>query len=131
MAEVVLNTDTGGTQRAGLEDVLLSVRRLARQTRGLGEEFAGVAERELAMAIGIAEQLRDSVIAKDALEEARKFELMARLRQDVHRAVDLAMDAASAAYVFGTKFVETLIDAPRASISASTSTTLDTTKLNS
>ena len=113
MAQASLNAAASDPQRAGLEDIMLSVRNLARQARGLSEGVAGLAERELAMALSVAEQLRDKVIAREALEEARSVELMARLREDAHRAVDLAMDAASTAYVFGTQFFETFVDQPR------------------
>lgn len=100
-------------EAAGIEDVFRSVRVLARQTRGLAESAASVAERELAMAISIAEQLRDSVISPETLERARREELPARLRQDAHRTLDLVADAASVAYVTVLGFAESFIDDPR------------------
>lgn len=100
-------------ERTGLEDVLASVRHLARQTRGLAEEAGAVLERELAMALSVAESLRDKVVSPKALEQARAHPLLARLRQDAHRAVDIGMDAVATGYVFGVELVETVVDRPR------------------
>ena len=97
----------------GLEDVVRSVRGLARMTRGLAESAGGVAERELAMAITISERLRDSVVSTDTLRRARGEELPARLRQDAHRALDLFADAATVAYRTGIDFLEALTDERR------------------
>ncbi len=108
-----LTTGSTAAPKTGLEDVVRSVRALARQTRGLAESAAGVAERELAMGLSVAEQLRDTLITKDALAQSRSMELFARLRLDAHRALDLAMDAAATTYVFGVKFVEAVVDRPR------------------
>ncbi len=107
------NTETLRRDAAGLEDVIHSARVLARQARGLAESAGGVAERELAMALTIAEQLRDRVISSDALQHARSHELIGRFRQDAHRAVDLVFDGGAAAYVFGTDLVESFLDRPR------------------
>lgn len=114
MAQTLLTTNAAAPQKTGLEDVVRSVRALARQARGLAEGVAGVAERELAMALSVAEQLRDKVLAKEALDESRSMELISRLRLDAHRAVDLAMDTAATAYVFGVQLVEAFVDKPRA-----------------
>lgn len=113
MTETLLPPNAAATQKTGLEDVVRSVRALARQTRGLAEGAAGVAERELAMGLSVAEQLRDALITKEALTQSRSMELFARLRLDAHRALDLAMDAAATTYVFGVKFVEAVVDRPR------------------
>lgn len=102
--------------RTGLEDVLVAVRNLARQTRNLAEDSAGVLERELAMALTVAESLRDKVVSTKALEQARAHPLLARVRNDAHRAVDLGMDALSTTYVFGVELVETAIDRPRSAL---------------
>ncbi len=102
--------------RAGLEDVLVAVRKLARQTRSLAEDSVGVLERELAMALTVAESLRDKVVSAKALEQARAHPLLARVRSDAHRAVDLGMDALSTTYVFGVELVETAIDRPRSAL---------------
>lgn len=112
---------TGTTApRTGLEDVMRSVRALAKQSRLLVESAAGVAERELAMALSAAEELRDSVVSREALEKARDMELMSRLRSDAHRAVDLGVDALAATYVFGVQVVERFIDQPRTAIADKT-----------
>ena len=105
------------SDRTGLEDVIVAVRNLARQTRGLAEDAAGVLERELAMALTVAESLRDQVVSAKALEKARENPLMSRVRVDVHRAVDLGMDALSTGYVFGVELLETAVDQPRPALS--------------
>lgn len=99
--------------RTGLEDVVRSVRALARSTRTIAEATGHVAERELAMAISISEQLRDSVMSAQTLERARKEELPAKLRQDAHRVVDLFADLGAVAFVTGVRFVEAFVDEPR------------------
>lgn len=121
-----MQSDAGGkpplssdTDRTGLEDVLRAVRNLARQSRGLAEDAAGVLERELAMGLSVAEALRDKVISAKALEQARAHPLLSRVRSDAHRAVDLSMDALSTGYVFGVDLVESVIDRPRTELPAS------------
>lgn len=107
----------GKESPTGLEDVVRSVRALARTTRGLGEDAASVLERELAMAIGISEKLRDEMVSEKALAEAREARLVARLREDAHRLVDLAADAGSVLYVNSVKFLEKFTDERRPPIS--------------
>jgi hypothetical protein len=97
----------------GLEDVVRSVRALARSTRTLAERSGSVLERELAMAITLAERIRNDVVSPQMLEEARKSELPAQFRQDAHRAVDLAFDVGAVLYVSTIKFVEGLVDERR------------------
>lgn len=106
--------------RTGLEDVLVAVRNLARQTRGLAEDSVGVLERELAMALSVAEALRDKLVSAKALEQARAHPLLSRVRTDAHRAVDLGMDALSTGYVFGVELVETVVDRPRPALTVRT-----------
>jgi hypothetical protein len=108
-----VNPPDATIDRTGLEDVIVAVRNLARQTRGLAEDAGGVLERELAMALGVAESLRDKVVSAKALEQARAHPLLSRVRVDAHRAVDLGMDALSTGYVFGIELVETVVDKPR------------------
>ena len=112
----ILNPTTPAADRIGLEDVLRSARQLARETRGLAESTAGVLERELAMALTVAESLRDRLISPEALKESRAHPLMSRLRTDAHRAVDLSMDALATSYVFGVDLVENFVDRPRPAI---------------
>ena len=100
-------------QPTGLEDVIRSVRALARTTRHLGEAAADVMERELAMAITISERIRDQVISAEALKQAREEPLPSRLRHDAHRVVDLLADAASVLYVNTIRFVEGFTDERR------------------
>lgn len=97
----------------GLEDVVRSVRGSARTARVLGEDIAGILERELAMVISISENIRDDVISENALSQARKEHLPARLRNDAHRLVDLAADTGSVMYVSAINFFENLTDESR------------------
>ncbi len=115
-AESVVNE-----QPTGLEDVVRSVRAVVRASRAVGEASADVLERELAMAIGISEQIRDSVFSEKMLEEARTEGLPARLRSDAHRVLDLAADAGAIVYNSALTFLENFADerrAPLASLNA-------------
>lgn len=112
MSTIVTN-EAATADRIGLEEVLRAARQLARETRGLAESTVGVVERELAMALTVAESLRERLISAEALKDARAHPLMARLRNDAHRAVDLGMDAIATSYVFGVDFVEGFVDRPR------------------
>lgn len=97
----------------GIEDIVRSVRASGRTARILGEDLASILERELAMAINISERLRDEIVSENALAEARKEPLPARLREDAHRLVDLTADAGSLLYVNAIKFFENLTDERR------------------
>ena len=113
LAMSTINTNVQAEERTGLEDVLRAARQLARETRGLAESAAGVVERELAMALSVAESLRDRLVSEEALKQARAQPLMAQLRTDAHRVVDLGMDALATSYVFGVELVENFVDKPR------------------
>jgi hypothetical protein len=121
MAETLL-TNVDAADKTGLEDVIRAVRDLARRSRGLAEDVAGVAERELAMVLTAAEQMRDGVTSPEALAEARKQPLLAKLRSDAHRAVDLGMDFVATGYVFGVQLVEGFVDNPRPPVAAGATT---------
>lgn len=97
----------------GLEDVTRAVRGLLRTTRNLGESTFDVAERELAMAIQVSAQIRDSTLSDEALERARNEGLSARLRQDAHQAVDIAADLGSVLYTSALDFLERFADERR------------------
>lgn len=100
-------------ERTGLEDVVQSVRALARATRAVGLDAGQVLERELAMAITISERLRDSTISREALEKSRQQPLAAALRRDAHRALDLVADAAGVAVVSSFDLLGGFIDERR------------------
>lgn len=97
----------------GLEDITRSLRAVLRASREIGEVSADVAERELALAIRISENIRDRIVADKMLEEARAEPLMSRLRDNTHRAVDLFADATSVAFVNGKQFLESFADESR------------------
>ena len=97
----------------GLEDVVRSVRSLARATRNLGSASADVVERELAMAINISEQLRNEVISAQTLEEARNQSLPSRLRKDAVDTVNLMADVGSVLFLVASRFVENFVDQRR------------------
>ena len=109
-------TDRQTTDGAGLADVVRSVRVLARQSRELVEQAGCVAERELAMALSVTEDVRDRLVSKEALEKARSQALLRGLRHDAHRAVDIAFDAAATLYVFSVDLVEAFLDQPRPAV---------------
>jgi hypothetical protein len=98
---------------AGLEDVVRSVRVLAKQARLLVEEAGGVAERELAMVLTVAESSRNRLLAAETLEKNRAHPLFKQLRSDAHRAVDLGFDAIVTVYGFAVETVENFLDQPR------------------
>jgi DNA-directed RNA polymerase subunit K/omega len=100
---------------AGLDDVMRSVRVLARRARQLVEDAGEVAEREVAMVLTATEEVRDRVISKEALGKARQQTPLRGLRQDTQRAVDLAFDAAAMVYVFGVEIVERVLERRRSS----------------
>jgi hypothetical protein len=106
-------TSLAAEKPTGLEDVVRSVRTLARNTRYLGESAASVIERELAMAVSISERLRDSVFSPEALKNAREEPLPAALRADAHRSLDLVADIAAVAYKSLIGLVEGFVDQPR------------------
>lgn len=97
----------------GLEDVVRSVRELARSTRDVGLDAAHLMERELSMVITLSERIRDTTLSPEILHKSRAQPLPAALRRDVHRAVDLVADVASVAYVSATDFFEGLIEERR------------------
>ena len=103
-------------KRTGLEDVVRSVRALARSSRKVAEAAAHVAERELAMAITISERLRDSVVSAETLRHARAEELPAKMRDNAHRVVDLVADIGAVAFSTAIRFVEGFVDEPRKAI---------------
>jgi hypothetical protein len=102
--------EPGASGASGADDVVTSVRKLARSTANLGAASAEVLERELAMAIRISEQIRDRMISREALEEARKQEVLSSLRTDAHRAVDLVADVGAVGIVAFSDFLTRFID---------------------
>jgi hypothetical protein len=117
--EQIMVEETTFQERAtGLEDVTRSVRALARTARHLGEATADVAERELAMAISISEQIRDGIFSDEALKKSRGTGVMVNLRQDAHRALDLVADVGTIAVNSALDFLERFTDQPRRAIQA-------------
>jgi hypothetical protein len=78
--------------RSNLDEVVASIRELGKSTRDLGTAATEVAEREISMAIDISEGIVSRVLSIDAIGRTRNEGLPARLRKDVHRAVDVAAD---------------------------------------
>ncbi|MBA3812813.1 MAG: 4-hydroxy-3-methylbut-2-enyl diphosphate reductase [Caulobacteraceae bacterium] len=102
-------------EAVGMEEVVRSVRELARGARGLVEQAGGVAEREVAMILTVSEQARDRLVSSKGLEQGRRHPLFGALRADAHRAVDLGFDAVSIAYVTAVDVVENFLDQSRGS----------------
>jgi hypothetical protein len=105
---------------AGLEDVVRSVRVLAKQARLLVEQAGGVAERELAMMLTVAEDSRNRLLSAETLEKNRAHPLFKQLRSDAHRAVDLGFDTIVTVYAFAVETVETFLDQPREAVQSAT-----------
>jgi len=103
----------------GLEDVIRSVRALARSTRNVASDSVRVVEREIAMSIDISRQLQTDIFSSSALEEARKEDLPAKFRRDVHNFVDLVADAGSVIFLTATKFLQRFVDEPRQALDTS------------
>ncbi|HEY0549024.1 MAG TPA: hypothetical protein VGF13_05445 [Verrucomicrobiae bacterium] len=119
-------TDQEKRDAAGLEDVMRSVRVLARQARELVGEAGGVAEREIAMVLTVTEDVRDRVLSEEALKRGREQALLKNLRRDAHRAVDIAFDTAAVVFVFGADIVDKVLDRPRVSVGNSIPTPVTT-----
>ncbi len=111
--EIPVNEIPTTTKPTGLEDVTRAVRGLLRTSLNLGESTFDVAERELAMAIRVSEQIRDEALSEKALERARHGGVSARLRQDAHQVVDLVADLGSIAYVSALDFMGRFADEQR------------------
>lgn len=111
-----MESKLGATDTTGVEDVTRSLRAVLRATRNVGEASADVVEREVSLAIRISEDIRDRIVTDEMLAEARNEPLMARLRSDTHRAVDLFADATSVVYVNGLRFLESFADERRPDI---------------
>lgn len=108
----------------GLEDLMRSVRALARSSRNLGLEATQIAERELAMAIQVSEEIRDRIVSQEFLERARADKLSSNFREDAHRGVDLVFDAVSVAAISFTDLLEGIFAERRPDLKGSVSGTL-------
>ncbi len=106
-------TATATVDTTGVEDVVRSVRELARGTRDLGGDAAEVVERELSMAIEISEKIRDQVVSREMLKRARDMELHGRFRKDAHRVIDLVADTGAVALLAALDFLERFVDERR------------------
>jgi hypothetical protein len=97
----------------GLADVLRAVRVLAGQSRQVVSDAGEVLDREVDMAISIAERLRDETLSPEILTEARTGRLTSAIRGNAHRIIDLMADTGGAATVVAVRFVERITDEPR------------------
>lgn len=106
--------------KSGVEDVMRSLRELVRGVRELAGDATKVAQREVAMAVKISEQIRDSVISAEALKRVRDEEVLADFRRDAHRMVDLAMDVSGVALQSVADFIENFTDQSRPALTTGT-----------
>jgi hypothetical protein len=81
------------------DEVSRSLKAVVRSSQHLGENTLEFVSRELAMAVKLSEQIRDEVFSAELLEEARQNSVAASFRASAHRAVDVAADVGSVAYV--------------------------------
>jgi hypothetical protein len=107
-------------QQTGLEDVMRSVRSLARSTRDLSGDVADVLEREIAMVVSISQQVRDRTVSEEMLTRVRGTGLASRLRRDAHDIVDLVADLASVVAVGALDLAQGFVDERRPPIKSQT-----------
>jgi hypothetical protein len=85
--------DLMGTDlRSGLDDLLKSLETVTKGGGRLAVSGGNLIEREIRMAVGLSDQIRDSVFSSEALDEVRAQPLYGRLRSDGYRVVDLLAD---------------------------------------
>ena len=108
-----ISPDVHHEPTTGLEDVTRSLRTLVRSSRDVASDAIDIAERELAMAIQISEQIRDQSISAEALKNARQNKIVANLRDDAHRVIDLVADVSSLAVTSTLDFVQLVVDERR------------------
>lgn len=106
--------------RSGVEDVMRSLRELVRGVRELAGDATQVAQREVAMAVKISEQIRDSVISAEALKRVRNERVLADFRRDAHKMVDLAVDVSGVALQSVADFIENFTDQSRPALTTGT-----------
>lgn len=88
------------SEREGsFDDVSRSLKAVIRSSQHVGENTLDFVSKELAMAVKLSEQIRDEVFSAELLEEARTNSVAASFRATAHRAVDVAADVGSVAYV--------------------------------
>ena len=76
----------------GLDDILASLQAVTRGGGRLAVTGGNLLEREFNMAVSLSEEVRDSVISREALESVRAQPINRRLRDEGHRFVDLLTD---------------------------------------
>jgi len=111
MSDVRSNT-SANTDSVGLDDVIRTAGDVADRVREAAASVARLGERELAMLVGIAEDIRDRTVARERLDSARKIETIASLRQTAHRGVDLGFDMAAVGVDVSVDFVDAALRRP-------------------
>jgi hypothetical protein len=106
------------TTGAGVEEVTRTARQVTRTGRDLITDVGEVLERELAMAVSIAERLRNESVSEQMLAEARSLRVQSGVRDSAHRVVDMVADAVGVATLTVARFGERLADEPRRTLSA-------------
>lgn len=98
---------------AALDDVLRTAGEVADRLREAAGAVGRLGERELAMIVGIAEDVRDRTIAPERLASARRRETLAGVRRSTHRGVDLGFDAAAVGIDVAMDFLEAALRRPK------------------
>ena len=111
MSDVRSNT-SANADSVGLDDVIRTAGDVADRVREAAASVARLGERELAMLVGIAEDIRDRTVARERLDSARKIETIASLRQTAHRGVDLGFDMAAVGVDVSVDFVDAALRRP-------------------
>lgn len=95
-----------GRRLRGLEAVSAAARELAENVRRSSVALGTVVEEQLAVAVDIAEDIRDRAVTEELLRDAREVPVLKGLRVTSHRVVDLGFDAVGIGVRLGTDAVE-------------------------
>lgn len=90
------------------DDVSRSLKAVIRSSRNLGENSVDFVGREVAMAVRLAEQVRDEIFSDDLLQDARRSPVPASFRSSAHRAVDVIADIGSIGYVLTLRIADSI-----------------------
>lgn len=110
--EAMKNRADDDDRLRGLESVSLAARELAANVRRSSVALGELVKDQLAVAVAIAEDIRDRTVTPELLREARAVPVLSGLRVTSHRVVDLGFDAAGIGIRLGSDAVDQFL-APR------------------
>lgn len=109
------DTAPGRENLGGLENVRAAARDLAERVRDTGIALGEFADRELAFAVGLAEDIRDKTVSAELMKEARALPVVSGFRATTHRVVDLGFDAVAVGVKVGGDALDDFL-APRGDV---------------